>query len=250
MSDFVQLYFEGAPAPGAGRRLVCFVHGGAGDHRTTWTGKRDTYWPSLVHADADFGGPDVAAVDYDTHAKSWSPDVQDIASELRAALLEQGADRYQAVTFVAHSLGGIVVRWMLCDDVLRYGAKLWPRTRLVMSFSSPYEGCNGVSLVKHVMLQSDQVKSVVPPSPMLDALAAEWRSVLALPGRRPVIRCAWEDPPVKTDWFMREESATFLCDSPSLAIRENHRNIVKPDGAAHVSHEALRNEYRASVLAG
>lgn len=232
--------------PSAGRRVIGFVHGLKGDARDTWT-NGPVYWPKLVKDDAAFGGADVFWVDYRTGAKGSEPAVETIYSELRKELLANGIDRYDAISFVGHSLGSIILRWLLCDDVLRNGKVLWNKTRLVMTFSAPYKGCRGATAAGAIIIgDSAQLESVKPGSTMLARLDAEWQRARATEGKQPAIRCAWENPPGKGDWFMEKESSIHGCDEPPIEIRESHRNVVKPEGISHISHKELRKAYLAA----
>jgi hypothetical protein len=245
----VTIRFVGTHGPEAGRRVIGFVHGLGGDSKSTWTGSNNTYWPALVRNDAAFADADVFTVEYDTHAKGWTPNVRDIAVALRGEMLEAGINRYAAMAFLGHSLGGIVLRWVLCDDALRHDGALWARTRLLMTYSSPFLGCDGARLAAYLMVESGQVKEVVAPSEMLTQLARDWKQVRQAGGKQPAVRAAWEKPRLKEDWFMSEQSSTDGCDSPFIAIPENHRNVVKPDGPQHPSHVAFAGAYRNAFAA-
>ena len=239
-------FVNGAAAPGHGRRVVGFVHGMRGDPSKTWTNK-DThkYWPELVKNDPAFGRPDVFVAGYESGTKGAEPRLGDIVTGLRRELVEnRGILGYDAISFVAHSLGGVLVRWLLCDDVLLHEKVLWNKTRLVMTFSAPYKGCDGAQLVGLGILDdSVQLEDVKPGSDMLARLDRKWQQVRAMGGRQPAIRCAWENPPGKGPWFMAEVSSTYCCDQ-AIEIKENHFNVVKPDGPDHASHQALRKAYR------
>lgn len=246
--DFV----GGSSAPGPGRRVIGFVHGLRGDAKDTWTNRKTSvFWPKLVKEDDAFSGADVFCVDYKTGAKGSEPSVGDLVAELRKQLFVNAIDRYDAISFVGHSLGSILLRWLLCDDVLlpEHGKALWTKTRLVMTFSAPYQGCRGATAAGTVIIaDSGQLESVKPGSAMLAKLDEKWQRVRAMGGKQPSIRCAWEEP-LKGDWFMEKESSIHGCDEPFIKINENHFNVVKPDGRDHPSYQALREAYLRAFAA-
>jgi pimeloyl-ACP methyl ester carboxylesterase len=240
--------------PAAGRRVIGFVHGLRGDARDTWTNKENgVYWPTLVREDPAFGDVDVFCVDYKSGTKGSEPELGDLVSQLRKNLEADGIFHYDAVSFVGHSLGSILLRWLLCDDVLELENRkaLWKKTRLVMTFSAPYKGCRGATAAGAVIIgDSAQLESVKPGSTMLAQLDEKWRRVRAMGGRQPAIRCAWEEPQIKGDWFMEKESSIHGCDEPfNLKIQENHFNVVKPNGRGHPSYVALREAYQRAFAA-
>lgn len=155
---------DDAHGPAGGRRVIGFVHGLKGDARKTWTNEsKGIYWPKLVKDDAAFGGADVFWVDYRTGVKGSEPAVETIYSELRKELLANDIDRHAAISFVGHSLGSIILRWLLCDDVLRKGKELWNQTRLVMTFSAPYKGCREMIVASEVPSASGMIVGSAKP---------------------------------------------------------------------------------------
>jgi hypothetical protein len=98
---------------------VVFVHGGAGDQVTTWT-CGDTYWPSLLLTQdaARFPGTTVFTVGYPTGYVGDYPTVPEVAEALREAVESRIVGRYPRIVFIAHSLGGIVLREMLAGASL------------------------------------------------------------------------------------------------------------------------------------
>jgi hypothetical protein len=240
--------------PAAGRRVIGFVHGLRGDARDTWTNKENgVYWPTLVREDPAFGDVDVFCVDYKSGTKGSEPELGDLVSQLRKNLEADGIFHYDAVSFVGHSLGSILLRWLLCDDVLvpENGKAFWNKTRLVMTFSAPYLGCRGADAAGRVIIaDSVQLEAVKKDSPILKQLDQKWQAVRKLGGKQPLICCAWEKPRIKEDWFMEMESSIHGCDQQyNVMIEENHFNVVKPDGRGHASYMALREAYQRAFAA-
>jgi hypothetical protein len=233
----------------AGRRVIGFVHGLRGDPVDTWTNKETrAYWPSIVKSDPAFGGADIFVVGYKSGLKGTEPALADIVSSLRRELLDrQQILRYGAISFVAHSLGGMLLRWLLTDDALQFDKTLWRKTRLLMSYSSPYLGCTGAQIAGiGILADSVQLDDVKVNSPKVQWLDQRWNQAREGKGRFPMIKCAWENAAKGGDWFMDRESSIHGCDEGCVEIHENHFNVVKPDGPGHASHLALRAAYQAA----
>lgn len=144
---------ETAKTKQKGRRGdVVLVHGLEGDDLTTWEGTKgdyDDFWPQWLADDR----PDVAvwSVWYPAVISKWeggSMAYQGRAKQLLEALRLRGIGTHKPVVFVAHSLGGIVVKQMLriSDDASRGGdtdqrfKNLVRETRGVVFLATPHTG--------------------------------------------------------------------------------------------------------------
>ncbi|OJJ65847.1 hypothetical protein ASPBRDRAFT_98662, partial [Aspergillus brasiliensis CBS 101740] len=138
---------------------VIFVHGLAGDPKDTWTfspatNDRKVFWPlDLLPKDC----PDVRILTwgYDVKIanKYRAADKNDIFSHARTLLYTLGRNRRlgQMTIFVAHSLGGIIVKEMLrrsdgseeelCKDIIR-------STAAVIFLSTPHHGSEFATLAE------------------------------------------------------------------------------------------------------
>ncbi|GJL78552.1 MAG: hypothetical protein NPINA01_15410 [Nitrospinaceae bacterium] len=91
--------------------LVVFVHGLKGDPVRTWTQEKENFfWPQGLFEDPSFSGADVLSFGYESQCGA-PLEIPKIARQLRKTvneLLEK--NRYASISFVAHSLGGAVVR--------------------------------------------------------------------------------------------------------------------------------------------
>jgi triacylglycerol esterase/lipase EstA (alpha/beta hydrolase family) len=100
-----------------GKQLVYFVHGLDGDHRVTW-GR----FPELIRKDPDLKDTfDIGFFSYPTSLFSmpWSkkyPKVQTLADALRTEIDMRFKD-YTSIILVCHSLGGLIARKYLLEEV-------------------------------------------------------------------------------------------------------------------------------------
>jgi pimeloyl-ACP methyl ester carboxylesterase len=105
--------------------VIVFVHGVLSDSRGCWYREPDgafpgVYWPDLVRDDRRFSNFSIYLGGYHTSVTSGPYEVSDCAEELFNALRDrEEGDRARSVlehkttVFVCHSMGGIVVRYML-----------------------------------------------------------------------------------------------------------------------------------------
>jgi pimeloyl-ACP methyl ester carboxylesterase len=127
--------------------VVVFVHGFLGGSRTTWLSEatsgpeKSRYWPQLVLDDPRLGQPSVFLGGFYTEFTSGDFDIGDAREELLARL-SKSVDGQPAVldkktiVFVAHSLGGVVVRDLLSKRPEDFAGK---RVGLLL-VDSPSEG--------------------------------------------------------------------------------------------------------------
>lgn len=95
-------------------KVIVFVHGFLGDSVSTWTNGQ-SYWPAMITDDHGFDGFDVFVYQYPNSTRTdLTPD--QVADDMRVALLSYGvSDRHQLI-FVSHSMGGIVTRAYLLKN--------------------------------------------------------------------------------------------------------------------------------------
>ena len=97
---------------------MVFVHGFGGDPRATWEN-----FPELLAADVELRGWDIFSLGYPTTlllpdiSNLWSaqPEIRTVSDELATRAELPPLQRYAALAFVAHSMGGLVVQRALVD---------------------------------------------------------------------------------------------------------------------------------------
>jgi len=111
VAELIQL----ASPRGALTMNVIFVHGLNGDPRGTWTSPpRGVVWPKWLAEDIE--GLAVWSVGYEAPVSNWSGsamELSDRAANVLSLLLVQPDLREGQLTFVGHSLGGLVIKQVL-----------------------------------------------------------------------------------------------------------------------------------------
>src|SRR6267143_4832561 len=113
-SPDISEFYKQSPADGASR-LVIFVHGVMGGSATTWGQPGSpNFWPAVVQSDPRFSDYDIYLVNYPSPPVGRAPNIYETANSELNYLEDRGVfDRYREVHFIAHSMGGLVVKRML-----------------------------------------------------------------------------------------------------------------------------------------
>lgn len=97
--------------------IIVFVHGFRGHGRYTWFNEESArFWMDLISRDPKFDGSDIASFFYATGTKAKEHAVEDIALHASELLKDNQIRSYKRVVFIAHSLGGLVVKTLLLGD--------------------------------------------------------------------------------------------------------------------------------------
>lgn len=146
---------------------VVFVHGLGGDHQTTWQvdGDASTFWPLWIFEDVQEAR--VWSLQYPANALRWTGSGNDMALPDRAKaildLLVANSIGSRPVVFVAHSLGGLVVKQIL-RLAHEFNQPAWEElganTRGVIFLATPHHGAALASFAKAIHLLGPSVSSV------------------------------------------------------------------------------------------
>jgi len=233
-TEFIQVDRKAARG---GNSLVVFVHGIGGSSAGTW-GAGDLYWPKLVKQDTD--GYDVLVFDYDSSIYNRSRSIAELSRAMGDELQATGPSgvnivQYENVVFIAHSLGVLIVRNYLLDNL-----ETSTNVKGVFAFGGPMNGSYLANVASTIsssttieeLKESDSVEGYVTN------LVDRWLT------KRPNITigswCAYETQPIlgTFDWLAKllfgtttqvvnSGSARLLCDY-ARPIDGNHWDIVKP----------------------
>ena len=128
--------------------VIVFVHGVLGDADTTWRNtETGSYWPELVARDSDFTNFDVYTVGYESPAMSRTSTTEEVAQRVLQQLRDRRVfDRYKQIHFIAHSMGGLVVKRMLLQLNRPIEVDSLRRVRTVLFLSTPSQGAQTAEL--------------------------------------------------------------------------------------------------------
>lgn len=217
---------------------IIFVHGLGGHIRTTWMSdsKIDaTFWPAWIAC--AFPRCRVWSIGYDASMSAWlghTMTLTERAVNVADRLIQYGIGQNQIV-FVAHSLGGLVVKSVLKEALhssdKSSAAKIRNCTRGIVFLATPHSGSGLASkgrLLAFIGLQpTSTIEDLVAHKPELRELNKVFRDRLASNIALRIYREA-----IKTNgvWVVRPESADpGLKDVDCIPVDRDHFTICKPE---------------------
>lgn len=242
---------EVGPSAPAARTAVIFVHGVLGSSETTWkNGKTNAYWPALMRADAKtFGEADIYVYDYPTRTFGQAQAVYQLAQELNIHLKSLEEKKYQHFVFVAHSMGGLIVRSLLRNDRDRWT----PYVRAVFYLGTPADGAQ-IATLGRVLSRNPQFIDLTP----LASTANHWLGDMNDWWRRnpPPFKtfCAYETKGMRIA-FLRwktvvpHDSAIAACSNDAFGADADHAELSKPRHVRDTLHLWLAQHYAELKLA-
>lgn len=234
--------------------VFVFVHGIFSNSRECWTAKNGVYWPQLIRSDQRFGNPSIYLGTYYTDFSSGIYRVPDAARELlsymrvtdpkgRMPLLDK-----PNIVFIAHSTGGLVVRYLLERNQDLFKSK---NIGLVL-LASPSRGSAWADRLKLIRkaFNNKMAGELERDNDFLDDLDRRF-SDLVMQKRLPGL--------VGTDLFENsfvvkgaifnsahvvsaQDSASYF-GSYRIIPNSDHFTIAKPTSLSHPSHQYLLEFY-------
>lgn len=221
---------------GVTKRVLILVHGLNGDGKSSWTSDNGTYWPDLMKDDPVFQEFDIYVYQYETHLFGNCLPITDVANHMRMHLKSDDVlAGHEQVVFMAHSMGGLVVRQFLLRN--REDANKIP---LAMFFATPTAGSNMANMagIVSACAQVGDLRTIDANS-YLKSQQSDWLSS-GFP-EKIISRCAFETKNSSGFFAVDRSSATLLCSKDPEALPTDHSHAVKPDSTADPSHLVLRN---------
>ncbi|MGE7471193.1 esterase/lipase family protein [Bosea sp. NPDC003192] len=153
------------------RRLLLFVHGLGGDARATW-GKL----PGLLVEGAAFQEP--PTIGYYTFPTSLfrlpfmakAPKIQELAAGLRSQIENRYAD-FNKVDLICHSLGGLIARRYLIEEVK---ASRSLRVKHLALLATPNNGAGLAILANLVSWRHNQISQLCRNADIIELLNEDW----------------------------------------------------------------------------
>lgn len=213
--------------------LLVFVHGVNGSDQT-WTNSNGATWPAIVRSDEIFGNADILIYEYPSPLLWKSYAIADLAKRMQSDLIDPtvgGATSYSQIVFVAHSMGGLVVRQMLLDadtDMRR-------RVEAIMLFGTPAGGSIKANWANYFSKNSQffGLEKSTNPDSVTNRLVDSWIN------RKMAIDsyCAFG----LSDAVVEPASAIPLCNSALRPLLLGHLALVKPKSRLSDQHLLLRS---------
>jgi hypothetical protein len=157
-------------------RLLLFVHGLGGAGQATWCDGRHPGFPELISADAALRDlADAAFFEYPTSLLRLPfgripPRIGDLAEGLRSQIEVRYPD-YKSIALICHSLGGLVARKYLIEEV-KQARRL--RVDKLLLFAVPNNGSGLAGLARYISWQHNQLTQLCRNSELIDDLNTEW----------------------------------------------------------------------------
>jgi pimeloyl-ACP methyl ester carboxylesterase len=168
---------------------IVFIHGLMSNSTKCWlyesenSPKHESYWPDLVASDPRFGNSSIYISGYATGPNSGDYNIKNCSDEVFAALRRsdpqnlgrQTVMQKQKITFICHSMGGIVARHFLIHQREHFQGKA---VGLVL-IASPSNGSEYANLLKllSALYGNEQVARIKVDDPTLRELSEQFRDL-------------------------------------------------------------------------
>ena len=236
------------------RANVIFVHGLSGHAYDTWrrAPDDDLFWPLWLAEDVE--GVSVYTLAYAAPPSNWlgtAMPLQDRVGNVRARLLATPSLQDAPITFICHSLGGLIVKQLLLDlhqqkdRSPRTSAALLDRVSPVVFMATPHTGSSQGNLLDRLRFlawPSSIARTLVADDPTLRSINVAYRGLAD--ERRNVLRhrVFYETQGTVAGKIVDEASADpgLPGDSP-IAIDADHIQIVKPSDRSALQYVSTRD---------
>jgi HAD superfamily phosphoserine phosphatase-like hydrolase len=218
---------------GSVKRLILFVYGLGGDPQNTWGN-----FPAIIRSDPKLQEYDIGFFRYPTSlfrlpfSKKY-PKIQTLADALRTVIENKYAD-YKSIILVCHSLGGLIGRKYLLEEVKNERPL---KVSGVLLYAVPNDGTALAAVGKMVSVRHNQLRQLCKDADVIRDVGSDW------------IALKMSDS-VKTryvvaalDRVVDEHSARVFWGNPEIETLSDrgHINCVKPRDAQDISYLILKN---------
>ena len=249
MSEIIKL----AAWAGKPRATVIFVHGLGGHPYNTWRqdAKGDTFWPLWLAQDVE--GLVVYTLGYAAPMTNWlgtAMALQDRAVNLLEILLGEPGLRQGPITFIGHSLGGLLIKQILLDLQQQQSrrpeaAELLGRITQVVFLATPHTGSSHGSWLDRLRFfawPSSIARTLVNNDPTLRAINVNYRGLADERRDRLQHRIFYETQDTPLGIIVDEASADpGLSGLPPIPIDADHIEIAKPANRKAVQYSRIRD---------
>jgi pimeloyl-ACP methyl ester carboxylesterase len=201
------------------RDHVVFIHG--------WSGSAESFGNLPRFIESRLACKAIVYT-YPTRRLAGSPAVSFLAQNLDN-WIRQNAPAAPKLAFVAHSMGGILVRKFIADQNRPYQEDpLDTRVKQITLVASPYDGAVLARLAAHFS-SNEQLRDIDPNSPMILDLNRDWEHwVRSNVPANCKVRCI-----VSTDdEIVSVNNARGFDPNPIVLLGKSHSDIVKPQSVS------------------
>ncbi len=214
-------------------QLIFFIHGLNGDPKTTWGNF------------ADIISKDPVLKDYTLHFFSYPtslfsmpfskkyPKIQTLGEALRTEI-DTRFGQYKTIILVCHSLGGLVARKYLLEEV-KSDRPL--KVQGLLLYAVPNNGADIAKIGKQISRWQNQLRQLCKDADLIRDLSTDWHTFKmkdAVPTKCVI---------AALDRVVDESSARQFWGNPDIATLSdrNHRNVVKPTDSNDIAFLILKN---------
>ncbi len=227
---------------GDGRVLIVFVHGFKDDGEETWTNEENgAHWPNLLVGDPLFNTADLRTYHYSSGLFDGNRlSIPHVSDRLAARLDDSLLEKYDSVVFVAHSMGGLVVR-----NLLLKRPKLAEKVPLVYFLATPTSGSKLADAFSAFGLDRRQLRALkrLDENEFLASEHSAWRSSMQDSGVHSL--CAFETRLTNGVIVVSQASAESLCDGRTIPANKDHSGIAKPSSRNSLVYKAFGDRLRS-----
>ncbi|KAK8176250.1 hypothetical protein BC567DRAFT_226636 [Phyllosticta citribraziliensis] len=249
---------------------ICFVHGLGGHREDTWTkkeGKGSCFWPKELLS-TDIGNVRIISWGYNAAIVAFfgtdsKESLQGLGNALinDLSILRKREVRERPLIFVAHSLGGLVVKQAIIQSNTHYNNKssrsgdMFPAVKCAMFLATPHRGSNAANWADMVttitaplairLSNKELVKTLKSDSCVLynqrETFLAVRHSVdLDVP-------CFYENRPTSKMTIVPKDFAVIEDCHTRIAMDADHHEICKFNDKNDVNYQRVLNEIQMAV---
>ncbi len=230
------------------RAAIIFVHGLNGSGLKTWSGKRSgRNWTDMLRLDEAFKDADIGVFNYDSGEAAPSMSIEDIAKNASSLLKLEDINAYSDITFVAHSMGGVVIKLMLLanQEIVR-------KSKVYLHlFGVPANG-KELGVVRKIALiasgkYNKQMDQLITNNGLFSIINLFWEKV----SDYVYTVCYFETSKTRiksgvvsfNDIVVTKKNSDVSCDKREV-LNKDHYNIVKPDNEKDNVYKFFRSNFK------
>lgn len=228
--------------------LVLFVHGFTGDANKTWKNKNGQSFPNLLLENEYIAQNfDVATYGYfttlldlfadgkekfrmiknlirrKTHKKEKNLDISELSNNL-SNHLRITLSQYDNVYIVAHSMGGLITKALVSDELKKHG---WTKVKLFLSLAVPHQGSD-IAVFGGLISDNLQIENLNPVNEFINTLNQRWVDL----DSKPTTKYFYGS----YDEVVTEYSAVAIdkIEKDIISVAEDHNSISKPESSSSI----------------